>query len=291
MANEFVTRNGFISKADSIITGSLTTTGGLTGSILSASYSLTASYSQNAQTASFVTTAISASYSTVAITASYAITASVNMDISYDPSQLVTQGLSYISPNWCFAEVTGSYTSVPGLNNIILTPVFIHKTCTLNSLGLTFASTASGVTTTARLGIYTDSGNMLPLSLSQDLAFLTSSVTTSQFMEMSSAPVNSVILNAKTIYWVAVVGDAALKLPVPRTANSLYNPLLQVELSASAVVASVYPIVKNISSYGYVSASAVNGLPATLPQTAASYVVNSYFTSSAYIGPILKVTY
>jgi len=47
MANEFIARNGLISQNNTTITGSLNVTGGVTGSISSASYALTASYAMN----------------------------------------------------------------------------------------------------------------------------------------------------------------------------------------------------------------------------------------------------
>jgi hypothetical protein len=43
MANEFVARNGVIAQNNSVISGSLTVTGGITGSIASASFAATAS--------------------------------------------------------------------------------------------------------------------------------------------------------------------------------------------------------------------------------------------------------
>lgn len=44
MPNEFIIKNGYFSQGNSAITGSLTVTAGITGSVLSSSYALTASY-------------------------------------------------------------------------------------------------------------------------------------------------------------------------------------------------------------------------------------------------------
>jgi hypothetical protein len=44
MPNEFIIKNGYFSQGNSEITGSLRVTGGITGSVLSSSYALTASY-------------------------------------------------------------------------------------------------------------------------------------------------------------------------------------------------------------------------------------------------------
>lgn len=52
MANEFINRNGFISKNDSVVTGSLIVTNGITGSLFG-----TSSWAQNAVSASYATSA------------------------------------------------------------------------------------------------------------------------------------------------------------------------------------------------------------------------------------------
>ena len=293
MPNEFVARNGFISLSGSVVTGSLTVTGGLTGSILSASYSITASYSQNTATASFVVSAISASYSLTAITASYTPTASAWQKPSYAP----TQTIGYITPQLAFGEITGSIGSRPGINNILATPFLVHKDCTLDGLFVSFCSSGSGIATTASLGIYSDNGNTLPQTLLKavGIAFTdSSSLFQHRYVSASVAP--SLQLKAKTMYWVAIVGDNGLVLPIISGSftNLLYNPILGIEITASAAVGGAIPAYKNITSYGFVSASAGNpaiGLPNTLPQTASLYTVNSYTTQSNFILPLIGVTY
>jgi hypothetical protein len=285
MSNEFVARNGFISNSGSVITGSLTVTGGLTGSILSASYSVTASYSLNTATASFVISAITASHALNAATASYALTASVALDTSYDASQVTNTNFGYITPNLVMSEVTGAYTSIPGLDNIIVTPFLVYADCILTGSGLTYGSTGSGVLAIAKMGLYEDSGNMLPGRLIQDFGQVTTTSTTLGYTPLTPNP--QVRLKAKTVYWTAVVGNAAIKLPVPFFVNGMYNPILQVQITSSGITSH-----RNIFSYGHVSGGAVaNGLPTNMPSTATSYIVNSYFTASGYIGPILNVVY
>jgi len=68
MPNEFVARNGVIALNNSVITGSLNVTSGITGSLFG-----TASFAQNVTSASFATTA---SYVLNAVSASFASTAS-----------------------------------------------------------------------------------------------------------------------------------------------------------------------------------------------------------------------
>jgi hypothetical protein len=293
MPNEFVSRNGFISKNDSVITGSLTVTNGIYGNILSASYSETASYSLTAATASYVISAISASYSDYAETASYTVSASAWEKPSYTP----TVGNGYIVPTWCLNEVTGSYGSRPGLDNILLAPFLVHKRCKLESMVVSICSSGSGVPTTCSLGIYSDNGDTLPKTLLQSLGTAQTNVsTTFQHLIVAPPETSQITLNAKTMYWAAIVGDNALVLPIPSSSygNQIYNPILQVDITASAAIGGFYPACKNIGSYGYVSASAGNpsvGLPTTLPQTATSYTVNSYLPQNSYLLPLISVTY
>jgi hypothetical protein len=289
MANEFVARNGFISKTDSIVTGSLTITQGLYGTITTASYALSSSNSINAATASSVVSVVSSSYSTFAVTSSYSTTASVYAKPAYTP----TPGLGYISPCWCFTEVTGGYISTTGLDNIILSPFLVHKDCKISTIGLSLASTSSGVTTTAKIGIYTDNGAMLPNTLlnNQSFGVVTASSNTIQYAEIDPPLLTTFNLSAKTIYWVAVVGDNALRLPVPTVNNGLYNPLLGVTVTGSGTTFPTLIGVKNIVNYVYPSGGAITTLPSLLPQTAASYTINSYTSQSMYVLPILNVTY
>jgi hypothetical protein len=83
------------------ITGSLTVTGGITGSIqnaTSASYAVTASYVTTSQTASYVLNAVSASYVTTAQTASYVTT-----------SQTASYVLNAVSASYVTTAQTASY--------------------------------------------------------------------------------------------------------------------------------------------------------------------------------------
>jgi hypothetical protein len=92
MANEFVAKNGLISQNNSTVTGSLTVTNGITGSLFG-----TSSWAQNALTASYVETAQTASYVLQAVSASYALSA------SYAPSSIP-------SGPWGISNSSGVYT-------------------------------------------------------------------------------------------------------------------------------------------------------------------------------------
>jgi hypothetical protein len=289
MSNEFVARNGFISNNDSVITGSLTVTNGLYGSTNTASYAISSSTSINAATASYVVSVISSSYSSYAETASNAITASVYLKPAYAP----TPGIGYISPSLCFSEVTGAYMSTVGLDNIVLSPFLVNKDCTISRIGLSFASTSSGVTTTAKIAIYTDSGKMLPNTLlnNQSFGVITTTSSSMQYLESDPPLLTTFNLSAKTIYWIAVVGDNALRLPVPTINNGMYNPLLGVDITGSGTAFPNLIAVRNITNYVYPSGGAWITFPSSLPQTASLYTVNSRASQSMYVLPILNVTY
>jgi hypothetical protein len=281
MPNEFVTRNGFISKNNSVVSGSISATLGITGSVLSASYSVTAAYSINTATASFVQSAISASYTLSSETASFAVTAAVRLLPEYAP----TVGLqTYIGPYLCASETSASFLSTAvGLDNIVVTPILINRDCLLTGVAVSIASTASGVPTTASLGIYTDNGSMLPNSLITNLLPVSTTSASAQYKEVGG---NNIPLKAKNIYWIAISGDNALRLPIPSFNNTLLNPLLGYQLSGSGFTA-----VRNISNYVTQSAGSSISLPNTLSQDASTYTVTSFLSASSYIGPILNVTY
>jgi hypothetical protein len=80
--NEFIARNGIIAQSNSTITGSLTVTNGITGSIsgiaTSASFAISASQAASAVSSSFASNATSASFAALAATASYFLTSSVS---------------------------------------------------------------------------------------------------------------------------------------------------------------------------------------------------------------------
>ena len=112
MAKEFIARYGIIAKNNSTISGSLIVTQGITGSFtgslvgsltgtasyasqaLSASFTLTSSYVENAQTASYVLNAVSSSFSS---TSSYLNT--LNQDLTFNGNLILngTASITYLN--------------------------------------------------------------------------------------------------------------------------------------------------------------------------------------------------
>lgn len=131
MANEFIARNGVIAQDNSVISGSLEVTSGITGSLFG-----TASY---ALTASFASQSLSSSY---ALTASYALNASTSPGVG--SSVIFTQSAS--STTWVFEHnLGGTYVTTDvydGSDNIII-PQNITAT-NANTLTITFGVPTSG---------------------------------------------------------------------------------------------------------------------------------------------------
>ena len=93
MANEFVARNGVIAQNNSVVSGSLVVTNGITGSLfgtssqaLSASYTATSSFGLNAISASYAFTASSAISSSLSQTASFSLRGSGSFTGSFSGS-------------------------------------------------------------------------------------------------------------------------------------------------------------------------------------------------------------
>jgi hypothetical protein len=152
--NEFIARNGLIALDNSTITGSLTVTGGITGSLFG-----TASWAQNAITASSAANAISASFATSAsfsqtsntasyvlnaVSASYALTASYVEGGGGTPIYVHTQ--SSPSSTWSITHNLGTLfpivTVYDGANNVII-PQEITS-LTTSSLSITFPLSITG---------------------------------------------------------------------------------------------------------------------------------------------------
>jgi hypothetical protein len=143
MANEFIIKNGFFSQGSSNITGSLSVSQGITGSLFgTASFATTASYisptfiSASAAASGFGVAAVSASYAATAsyyngsvITASYSVTASYYQEsdpifVAVSASFATTASLnsftsSYISASSSFStRITNNETSITSLNAV-----------------------------------------------------------------------------------------------------------------------------------------------------------------------------
>ena len=136
MPNEFVARNGVIALNNSIVTGSLIVTGGITGSFSgsligdttgTASYATQALTSSNANTASYILQAVSSSFATNASTSSYVLNAVSASYVSTASYILNAVSASYASTS---SNVQGGTTNYIALwsGTTILSSSTIYQT-------------------------------------------------------------------------------------------------------------------------------------------------------------------
>ena len=192
MANEFIARNGVIALANSSISGSLTVSGGITGSFsgslvgsasyattansasyaltasyvsgssgssISASYALTASYAQNAVSASFfsgsISNAVFATSASYAATASYALNAGAGGGGTVGGQALLTQSLA--ATTWSFQHNLGTtypvVTVYDGATNSVIQPLNITPSGS-NNINIYFSTARSGYATAVAGGGY-----------------------------------------------------------------------------------------------------------------------------------------
>lgn len=306
MPNEFIIREGFISKQPVTITGSLNVSGSITGSLITASYGVSASYTFNALSASLVQNTTSASYALSATSASRANQATKILNYSaalYTTSPITNSmavplgNLGYISTTpvgFSNALVLSGPDKPSG--SMFLTPVYISKTGTLTKIGIPAQSSAGSPTGSIRLAIYSNSTSMLPDQLLLDAGPLYPT-TTRAFQELTIA--GGPVLSQGQMYWIAsMLCDTITRVDylsmqwtagaglLANSQNKIFNPLLGVS------VPTTENALKQIAYYRYSPASTAS-FTGSLPQTTASYTAISYGSnrgtspgsSSIFIGP------
>jgi hypothetical protein len=311
MANEFIIREGFNSRSNVIVTGSLTATS-ITGSLITASYANTASYSFNSTTASLIQNTTSASYATTSLSASIASasyktinnSASLYAPYGISSSTWVTNfgNNGYISST--FFNTNGNITNASGsfrtayANNIFLHPVYISKTGTLTGFAIFGNLTIATPASSWRVAIYSNSNLMLPQTKLFEFSSSITPTTSRYFYEVSSS---GPVLQQGQIYWLAASAEGGITnlnysylqstAAYPST-NRIMNPLL-----GSLIPASENAI-RNISHYTYFIPSTGSALPASLSQSIAFYTASAYggtqvgqAGSLIPVGPFIKLNY
>jgi hypothetical protein len=313
MANEFIIREGFNSKSDVIVTGSLTATS-ITGSLITASYADTASYSFNSTTASLIQNITSASYATTALSASIASASykTLNNSASLYASYGISSSLwtttfgnnGYISSTFfntngnMFGAVASLRTAYA--NNIFLHPVYINKTGTLSRFAIFGSLTGATPATSWRVAVYSNSNLMLPQTKLFEFDSNIIPTTARYFYEVSSSS-SGPVLQQGQIYWLAALAEGGITnlnyvylqstAAYPST-NRIMNPLL-----GSLIPASENAI-RNISHYTYFTPSTGSALPASLSQSITFYTASAYggtqvgqSGSLIPVGPFIKLNY
>jgi hypothetical protein len=292
MANEFIIREGFNNTTDATISGSLIVTIGITGSLQSASYAITASTSQNSLSASIITNIASSSYSTNALSASYATGAyfiSNDVTTSFAFQRITTVGANLtgstggmISPfpgpyGWQLAR----FNNINPIGTIYTTPIAIQSTIMAQKIGVMCAGNTANNSGRIDVGIYSSLDTMLPGILLASASISGSILTTAMALYTASLSVNTT-LQKDNIYWLSMAMSGSsgqnfymtyqwFSTPgfwISVAQNKLYNPLLGIQAPNSD---STYRQV------AYYTTSSVI-LPATMSSTSASYSVLSYGT-------------
>jgi len=314
MANEFIIRDGFQSKFGLVVTGSLTVTAGITGSLSTASYAITAGFASTGVSASLTNNIDSSSYSIFANSASYAILGTYvsSSTINYTAPQVSPTDLAssigsvgYLSPMYNFHNNLQAAHNNRQTNTIYLTPLLINSNCIVKKIGIPCQRTVT--TVGIRLGIYTNSDLMLPETNIMD-ENLTPIANARVLHEVTASTVVS--LKAGEIYWLATMMTGNVTQPplavtvnYVTTAwantfqnsayNRLFNPLM------GLAPPSNQNAMRHISYYAFTTAS-TGSLQASLPQTALSYTVYSYGAKSTLAGvnntntflpPVIQVSY
>lgn len=302
--NEFIIREGFISNG-LIVTGSLTAYT-VTGSVATASYAATSSYSIISATASLVTAITSASYSSYAVSASYSNTSNklTNYTLgTYKPTNVTTSysassgDIGYIFSTVNFMTSPGTLTTANRnsyLNSMVLSPIVAPITGTVSKMMVFGQSVGLGATGSVRLGIYSNSNSMLPSDLILD-AGIVNILGTRMGYETSTIPSGPVLTQGET-YWLSMllVGpgnnqgsyltflQATLANLYPQ--NRIFNPLLGVAAPSADLS------IRNIVNYRYYLSN-TSSLPSTLPQSATSYTASAYgvIDAAAPSGPATTI--
>jgi hypothetical protein len=312
MANEFIIREGFNSKLDVTVTGSLTVTS-ITGSLLTASYADTASYSLNTLTASFVQNIESASYATNALSASRTSVSYKTLNNSaslYAPygisSSLWTTNFGnngYISSTLfntngnigdANATIRSSY-----VNNLFLYPVYINKTGTLSKFAIFGRLVGATPAASWRVAVYSNSNILLPQTKLFEFDSNITPTTSRYFYEVSAS--SGPTLQQGQIYWLAASAEGGISnlnyvylqstTAFPST-NRIMNPLL------GSTIPVFENAIRNIAYYTYSIPSTGSALPTELSQSIAFYSAVSYGGTQGaatvgiiHVGPFIKLNY
>ncbi len=318
MANEFVIREGFNSESNVVVSGSLIVSN-VTGSLVSASYAISSSYSINSNTSSFIQSILTSSYAVTALSSSRSGVS--NKTLNNSASLYAQTGVSssswttlsgnngYISSN--FFHTNGAYGSLANSiqrgtysSSIYLTPIYINRTGILSRFAvmcnLAVAGTAPG---NIRAAVYTNSNTMLPKSklfeFESKINLPASINRTFYEVTTSSGPT----LQQGQIYWLAAsVEDnvsnfnytyltdniAVINLP---SSNRIFNPIL------GSSIPIIENAVRNIGHYRYNLSSTGSALPNELVQDTSLYIASSYSTNNGgnfgtvHIGPFIRLIY
>jgi hypothetical protein len=236
MANEFIARNGVIALANSTISGSLSVTNSVSGSIFTGSFvgelTGTSSYASFANTASFATLAYSASYfsgsisnavfatsASFAATASYALNAGAGGGGTVGGQALLTQSIA--STTWSFAHNLGTtypvITVYDGPSNSVIQPLNIIPSGS-NNINIFFSSPKSGYATAVAGGGY----------------FVTNNGTTRKLVQSTPAVTWSFVHNIGDQFPSFEIYDSNNNVVIPANIRAVDSYTAEIQFAYSA---------------------------------------------------------
>jgi len=282
MANEFVVRNGLLALDNSVISGSLTVTGGITGSFsgtgsyaafaLSSSNSLTSSFAFQAANAS---NAVSASFATVAAnasSASFATNASTAASASF-----ATSAANATTASHALNAVTSSFATFA---STAASASFASNTATAAS-----ASFATNASTAASASFATNAASATTASHALN------AVTASHALNAVTA---SHALNAVTASYIQLAASASNALSASYALNasnatsaSYSNFAISSSFASNAANAST----ASFAAFASTASNAQTLAPGTTVSASNIYVNNNLFVAgTASFGYLQTVT-
>ena len=242
MANEFIIKKGLISKANSIVSGSLIVTEGVSGSFsgsfegdgsgltnvpttTTASYALTASYVETSQTASYVETAQ---------TASYVISSSIEGITNYvrndQTSSMTVATASYVetaqTASYVLNAVSSSYSSfaISASYAVSASHEIIKEVSSSYADTASFAQSGDGIFSGSFSGSFEGyGGDLTGISFSTDL---TQSIFVTQNGNDSTAVIGNLLRPFATLEsasLAATTGSTIFVYPGTYTVEANYN--------------------------------------------------------------------
>lgn len=290
----FIIQNTFLSKQNSVISGSLQILTSISASHSgTASYVLTSAYSENSAESLYTsaTSIETSSYTLYSVSSSIAYTASSVTGLYYGPNS----NIAVLSPNIHLGNpnFTQSVNTGVTYNGIMLTPILINKPCTLTTMSITGAS---GGNVTASLGLYSNSSttNLPEYLLASGFIRTGTSLQPAVYNVNTFSPIS---LNVNTVYWVAFVTSANTLGGITnwrwffsnnQASYFAINPLLYSRVSYNTASLTGLPVwaIRTGSS----PTSAGPFLPLTASQDTGSYTL-PVAASNPCILPVLRVTY
>jgi len=236
MPNEFIARNGVIALANSTISGSLSVTNSVSGSIFTGSFigglTGTSSYASFANTASFATLAFSASYfsgsisnavfatsASFAATASFALNAGAGGGGTVGGQALLTQSIA--STTWSFAHNLGTtypvITVYDGPSNSVIQPLNIIPSGS-NNINIFFSSPKSGYATAVAGGGY----------------FVTNNGTTRKLVQSTPAVTWSFVHNIGDQFPSFEIYDSNNNVVIPANIRAVDSYTAEIQFAYSA---------------------------------------------------------